>query len=424
MVNPARPFDSLVSLAGAAASGELICSSPAGEVHVYLQCGRIAWATDSRHPFAFAAHLQDTAGIDVDTFRQVIEECRRDRLPLGETLVAWGLATWEVVRSALGHQISLALSLLATTETGQTLFLTRGYAAYDEHLTFAIEDFTRSVERRSADAEGAPKPVPTVTDTPHQQPSLPRRLRSGVEGLSWVEVYEHERLTDGDPWSPTPRLPARLIRETLLDGAEFAAVRSTRSSLIGLGLAQPRSLWCRISAESTFGAVVSAIWSIAGGVEKSSERPPPRPDATAWTIGETAAASQEAIRSFLSRAHDVLGAVVLGRDPAGDPVFGSGSSILEPEVALDIARRRASALTLDPLPGADDTERVLDSIGYSLKTMVSGEPKLWCFGSELDPECGETLWLFLDRRTSQGLGWAYLSAVTRALARARTEAAR
>jgi len=429
VVSTTRPLERLVSLAAAAASGEFICSSSTEEVHVYLQRGRIAWATDSRHPFAFAAHLQDTAGIDVDTFRQVVEECRRGRLPLGETLVEWGLATWDVVRGALAHQISMAFSLLATTETGQMLFLARGYATYDEQLTFGVEDFARAAAPVSPVVEltpaSAPPPVeaPPLKEISRPEANLAGRLRASVEGLSWVELYEDERVTDGDPRSPTPRVPLGLVHSTLLDGADFAAIRSTRSSLIGLGLARPRSVWCRISAESTFGAVVSAIWSIAGGLEKPMDRPPPRPDATAWSIGTCDPTSEEAVRSFVHRAQDVLGAVVLARDPSTAPVFGCGSSVLEPELALDIAKRRMPALAHTPLPGADETERALDSIGYSLKTMVSGESRLWCFGSELDQESGETLWLFLDRRTSQGLGWAYLAALTRARGRARTGAA-
>ena len=421
MVTTARPVDSLMSLASAAASGEFICASSTGEIHVYLQRGRIAWATDSRHPFAFAAHLQETAGIDVDTFRQIVEECRREKLPLGETLVEWGLATWEVVRSALAHQIEAALSLLSTTESGQTLFLARGYATYDEHLTFVIGDFIRPTApvRR----EPVPDPAPAPAEVARPSATVAGRLRASIEGLSWVELYDDDRMVDGDPRSTTPRVPASLIRATLLDGADFAAIRSTRTSVIGFAFARPRSVWCRVSAESTFGAVVSSIWSIAGGSDKPADRPPPRPDATAWSLGEPDAASGEAVRAFLHRAQDVLGAVVLAADPSSAPVVGCGCSLLEPAHALDIARRRSANFANGLMPMTDETERALDSIGFSLKTMVSGEPRLWCFGAELERESGETLWLFLDRRNSQGLGWAYLSALTRSLARTRTGAA-
>lgn len=134
MVSAAHPVEELYRLARATANGELICAAMQLEIHVFLQAGRIAWATDSRHPFAFASHLQRIARIDPDTLRQVVEECRRERLPLGETLVEWGLASWDGVRTALAHQISLAVSQLATLELAQTLFLERAFRDYDERL--------------------------------------------------------------------------------------------------------------------------------------------------------------------------------------------------------------------------------------------------------------------------------------------------
>ncbi|HSD90541.1 MAG TPA: hypothetical protein VLB44_23610, partial [Kofleriaceae bacterium] len=243
---------------------------------------------------------------------------------------------------------------------------------------------------------------------------LARQLRASIEGLSWVEVLDHERLVEGDPACPSSRVPLELVRTTILDDCDFVAIRSARSSVVGMSMARPRSIWCRLSAESTFGAVVSAIWAVAGAAEKSFDRAPTRPDSATWSLGADDP-SNEALRSFQKRAQEVLGAIVISAD--GQPaVAGCGCSLIEPDRCVDIARRRARALGGDAMPLADADEAALDSIGFSLKTMVSGESRLWCFGAEL--EGGASLWLFLDRRTSQGLGWAYLSAVTRALARA------
>jgi len=401
----------LLSLASSAASGEYICVCPAAEIHVYVQRGRVAWATDSRHPFAFAAHLQQTAGIDTDTFRQVVEECRRDRLPLGETLVEWGLATREVVRNALVHQIELALELLASLDVGQTLFLPRGYAAYSDELTFSIRDFLEPADA-AAPRESTEQPQRAVRQ------SFAAQLRASVDGLSWVDVLEADALIDCEPRVNSSRVPIELLRTTLLDGADFAAVRSTRSSLVGLSVTRSRSVWCRLTSESTFGAAVSAIWSLVGAAERTPERPPRRPEVMSWSIGVKGETPyRTAIGGFLERAHDVLGAIVLPSDPSSGPLAGCGCSMLEPDRALEVVVRRARSLAHGALPITDDTERALDSIGFSLRTMVSGEPKLWCFGAELAPDQGETLWLFLDRRNSQGLGWAYLGALTRTLSR-------
>jgi len=411
VVSVARPIDRLQSLARSSANGELICAASQVEIHVFLQGGRIAWATDSRHPFAFATHLQSSARIDPDTLRQVVEECRRERLPLGETLVDWGLATWDGVRTSLAHQIALAVSQLASLDAAQTLFLERAFGDYNERLTFEVGEFVGVEPVPEHPAIATPAPSVLASEVA----GLARQLRDSVEGLAWVEVLEEGRLVDSDPGCPSSRVPVALLRTTVLDGCDFVAIRSARSSVVGLGIAGPRSIWCRLSADSTFGAVVSAIWSVAGVSDKSLGRASPRRDTAVWSYGEARSAENEALRAFEHRAQEVLGAVVI--DGAGAPIAGSGCSLLAPDRGLDIARRRARGLVNDTLPLADTGELALDSIGFSLKTMVSGEAMLWCFGAEL--ERGETLWLYLDRRTSQGLGWAYLTALVRALARAR-----
>jgi hypothetical protein len=412
-----RPLDKLLSLAAKNASGEFVCASAAGEIHVYLQEGRIAWATDSKHPFAFAAHLRDAAGIDAHTFRDVVEECRRERLPLGETLVSLGLTTWEGVRASLAHQIDLAIALLSSAEAGQALFLPRAYASYDGRLTFGIQDFV------DADRERGSAPAPGSGPAPlSERGDLARQLRASVDGLAWVEVLDEDRIVDGDPESDRPRLPSGLVRTTILDGADFAAIRSAQSSLVGLSLSRPKSVWCRTSAGSTFGAVVSAVLSLTGTAERGSDRASMRRDAGAWSIGESAPGAP-ILSSFVDRAHDVLGAILLGGDAHDEPVAGCGSSALPVETCVDAARRRRGCLDRTLVPILDG-EGELDSIGFYLRTMVTGEEHLWCFGAELAPPGAETLWLFLDRRSAQGLGWAYLSSLTRALSRAPTGSAR
>ncbi len=47
------PLSQLLGLAASEASGELVCEAGGVEVHVFLQCGRVAWASDSRYPRAF-----------------------------------------------------------------------------------------------------------------------------------------------------------------------------------------------------------------------------------------------------------------------------------------------------------------------------------------------------------------------------------
>jgi uncharacterized protein DUF4388 len=130
----------LLALARAGESGELVCSCPAGEAHVYLQRGRVAWANDCEHVHAFTGHLRQHARLDTATIEAVVADCRATRRPIGETLVARGLASVEQVRAALRHQIGLALHVGSCRGEGKSVFLRRAYARYDDRFTFGAGD--------------------------------------------------------------------------------------------------------------------------------------------------------------------------------------------------------------------------------------------------------------------------------------------
>jgi hypothetical protein len=410
-------MDELRQLAAKGVNGELICVTRGFEVHVFLQAGRVAWATDSSHPFAFASHLQQAASIDIDTFRQLVEDCRREHLPLGETLVNWGLASWEAVRESLLHQIKNAIVLLASPTPARTLFLERSYADYSEQLTFALDDVLVDTSSTPTPLAESTAPPPALSD----RPGLARQLREAIEGLARVAVLEGSRTVEDDPESGRAWVPTGLLDATLLDGADFVAVRSPRGSIIGLDISRgERSLWCQLDADSTFGAIVSALWSMTVSSDTPVGRPPPRDEAVAWSTGTHVPTVCAEVESFMERAHELLAVLVLPCD--GSSGFGCGSTGVAPERCLDIARRRARGLPHWHVPGPDRGVDRLDSIGFYLRTIVTGEASLWCFGAELG-QGGESLWLFTDRRSSQGLGWAYLSSITRTLAGAQARSA-
>jgi hypothetical protein len=56
-------------------------------------------------------------------------------------------------------------------------------------------------------------------------------------------------------------------------------------------------------------------------------------------------------------------------------------------------------------------------VGFHFRSMVVAEPRLWCFGAELATPSRKTVWVLLDRGSSQGLGWAYLTSLSRSLLR-------
>lgn len=139
---PADVTKRLEALARARATGELVCAAPDLEVHVYLQRGRVAWATTSAAPLVFRRELCERAQIELAAFREVVEECRRTQRPLGETIVSWGLASTEDVRRCLASQIRRSLASLADRPDVDAVFLTRGqrFHEYDLALTFELAD--------------------------------------------------------------------------------------------------------------------------------------------------------------------------------------------------------------------------------------------------------------------------------------------
>ncbi len=156
----ASSIEQLVDLAKRRASGEFVCSCSNDEVHVYLQRGRIAWATDSKHRHAFTQHLKEQARLDDSSIEAVVTECRRSKRPMGETLVAWNLATPDEVRAAIRHQIMMALLFLRLgCGAPRALFLDRAhYQKYDPDLTFHLSELVpestapvRAVNRETSD---------------------------------------------------------------------------------------------------------------------------------------------------------------------------------------------------------------------------------------------------------------------------------
>ncbi len=164
----------LADLAARKACGELVCSSSADEIHVYLQEGRIAWASSKRQRHAFTSHLKETTGADDESIEAVVSECSRTHRPFGEALVAWKIATAEQVRASLRHQIRMALESVANAEDARTLFLERERYRYDEVLTFPLAEVQpgapAAVATRSAPA---PRAAPTEREAGAGTPPAP-----------------------------------------------------------------------------------------------------------------------------------------------------------------------------------------------------------------------------------------------------------
>jgi hypothetical protein len=241
-----------------------------------------------------------------------------------------------------------------------------------------------------------------------------------------VELREAERLVEAAPEVGHPaRVPGPLIQSTIGDGADFVAIRSAFGSIIGARLARPgRSIWCSLAAESTFGAAVSTLWSLSALQRWSDEDGPPSMSrgTAGWVAGDAALPAASEIQLVLERAREVLAAVVLSG--GGQPITGIARGGLEAAECIGLLQKRAGIFGVPLFDGADDgpgveSDRRLATLGFTFRTVVTGERGLWCFGAEIGAEPAQTLWILTQRSAAQGLGWACLSALGRAISRHR-----
>lgn len=349
-------FAELVCLAERGATGEFVCVSAESEIHVHLQDGRVAWATDSASPFAFRRWLVEHTSLSIDTYLEVVEWCRLERVPVGQTLIEWRAVSAEEVRSALEFQITGALSRFRCREAGRALFLERASAVpHDASFTFEIADVAPRwglVERLTAEIPNA----------------------------------RFEVLDDRGP-SFDLALPAASVT----DGAELIAYRTKPGTVLGVALTSRRSIWCRLDPDTAFGGPLDAICKATNKVKSAPPGPPLL--RLSERVGDSAQLL-DAIDAFQVRAPEVLGLVVAER---GEPIATVHRLSTGPRELTSLVRRRGGLLQVD-----------------EQASFMTSEKQLWCFGSR--PRSSDrTLWLFLDRSATPGLGWAYLPSLERHL---------
>jgi hypothetical protein len=418
------PFRTLQTLVRQLASGELICASGEVEVHVYLQRGRVAWATDSAHPFAFTRHLQTTAGIDTEGFRDILESCKRERRPLGETLVSWGLVTQDEIRTALRHQLELALVQLRDGGAAQTLFLdrTRQFALYDEALTFGLDEILPSAAGNGP-SDGLGRKTPPPAPTKDDPPLSARRLLASSDDLLWTELFHGTTRVESEPATErAARFSKTVLERTLLDGAALVIVWLPEGLLAGVVLGGTRSLWCRLAPGSTVGAAASALGAMAAPTASGSA--PEGPRGASWVLGDQSTPALDEVRALVDRAPEIMAALLVdGEDPARS--CGVGREPLLPETALSAIRQRAQVFSVNPI--FDDglpSDADANGVGFHFRCMVTAERAFWCFGAELTAFPSGTVWVLLDRACAQGLGWAYLTSLSRTFMRVGTAGCR
>jgi len=395
-----KPYVALTELVAQSASGEFVCVAKPIEIHVFLQHGRVAWATDSSSQFAFRRWLLEHTSLTREVFHEVLESCRRDRLPIGETLVEWRVATREDIKNALRFQISGALASLESADDGQTIFLerVREFASYDARLTFELAELVSPPARESAIVQGS---------------GILDRLANEIPEASWLELLEGDMTIGQLPPASEPRVDHALALSSVMDGAELVAFRSARGTMVGVALSAHRSAWCRLDPEVAFAGAMATICSAATVDIKTT--PPLGFDPSETTYRPLYLAGEKehprsvgTLQAFLGQAPEVLGAILAEQ---GETVAVAIRRPWEPRTVTGIVRRRAPLLEVNLSTTAADV-----ALGYRLRSVVTAERNLWCFGAELGNPRRQTLWLVLDRGTAQGLGWAYLASLARQFA--------
>jgi len=142
--------------AAAEGDGELVIRDRDTTARVFLHRGKVAWAHVSDDPSGLFDILDPERGMDQDAVREVVEECRRTRARLSDTLVRWGLVDRARLRDCLLAWTSRKIAGVRQFSNPQSLFLP-AVRSYAEDLLFDLEELV-GVNDLKAVSPSAPPP--------------------------------------------------------------------------------------------------------------------------------------------------------------------------------------------------------------------------------------------------------------------------
>lgn len=140
--------------------GELVVTDGAIHARVHFHRRQVAWAhvTDDRNTLLDL--LSPGAGIDAETVREVVAECRRTGASLTDTLVSFGLVDRARLRDQLLGWTRRKVQSILCFERPQTLFLPQK-RNYSEDQLFELEELMGDEERGPRAQSISPPPTPT-----------------------------------------------------------------------------------------------------------------------------------------------------------------------------------------------------------------------------------------------------------------------
>ena len=368
------PFLQLCNHVRARRTGEFVFSATGSEIHIFLLSGRIAWATTARQPLEFIRYLIQQKGIDSATLRHVVETCRRERLPLGNTLVEWNIASLDDVREALAVQFRNSLDALRNETSGSSVFLDRpNFRGYDERLTFDISSLLEAAAAPSEEEpprDLAPNPVEA-------------EIARVAQKASWIAVENGAASRDS-------RVPLPLF-ELLRHGTEFVARRKPDGGEIGFVTSDGSCVFVGFEQDHYGLLLLSLTPFIPIEVRPTVvELPRYEPIEDSARVDAHHAPIVEQLREIIEFGPSLHGVALL--DQNRQPIF-----------SLDRSRNPGESLKR-----IADRPALTDALQTTGTRLAVAEGSHWLFGVALE-DFASTAWVLLDRNAPQSLGWAALS---------------
>jgi hypothetical protein len=355
------------------ALGELVGAAGLIEVHAFLQRGRLAWATTSRSRRTFRQYLAAVCGVSDARLGELFATCRAERRPLGEALLASGLATQEQVESALRQQLATALLDLAALEATQVVLLPRSWTDSEHTLTFSLDELVRP--------STAPTPVPFVPPGAGLLAQLTRQLPM----LQWCVHTDGAAISAALPQGAGHAAGpvADLHHAAFVEGADLLLSRRPDDLLIGARTVDG-SAWGALSLAGPMARAIAAF-----GTATLSVMPEP------LTLG-----------AGHVREGDSIGPEALSGDELLAVISVREREAFVAREGLEVGRLQRAMVAFAGLvsrlpPGSDVALRAWPG---------------WWFGARSE-RSGATVWLVMEARAGNapGLAWARLRATARQL---------
>jgi hypothetical protein len=374
-----EPLERLRRLCERRASGELVFASNELDARMYLHHGQLAWATSSSCPPAFVQHLVDRCGLDRDALRELVDECRKGRRPIGDTLVESKLATPFEIRDALRHQIATVLAVLPTESLESARFVERAGAdrAYGEAFLFDLAD------------------VWPVNAGTYRDDWLARRAFELVGGAERVEVVRSGVVNARYPLEASFEGPSTPIASLARLGIELAVVRGRERTELVQMLDLSRALVVTLGPRTAVRAAMAALVELTGEPREAPVHPLGGRAALRW-VGDRPPSLSPRIEEILRTTSELLCIAV-----------GEGR-----ELEWAVGRDGIDFRSLASLIGA--SAPIFHRADRPISVAFAGE-HVWTFGVAIPGRRPRHLWLSLVRSAGLGLGWMLNAMVLRSL---------